>query len=160
MITVMRYLLLVFFLPVFCVLADESELTAEYWLEKMSQSMKTLNYQDTVAFFNNGRLDTMKYSHSNKQGMTQERLLSLNSPLREVIRDAGKVNCVFDKSKKVIVNRRPVSQSFIIDLPLDFSALNTVYRYSLGDEEAVAIRVSRIISIKPIDHYHTQEKSG
>jgi Negative regulator of sigma E activity len=64
MINPMLRLLLVFFLPVLCVLADEQELNAEQWLEKMSQSMKTLNYQGTVAFFKNGRLDTMKYSHS------------------------------------------------------------------------------------------------
>ncbi len=158
MINPMLRLLLVFFLPVLCVLADEQELNAEQWLEKMSRSMKTLNYQGTVAFFKNGRLDTMKYSHSKNQGLEQERLLSLNSPMREVIRDAGTVSCVFDESKKNIVNHQPVSQSFIIDLPIDFSALNTVYQYTFGAEESVAMRFSRIVNIKPTDQYRYTRK--
>ncbi|KAF3981142.1 MAG: outer membrane lipoprotein-sorting protein [Methylococcales symbiont of Hymedesmia sp. n. MRB-2018] len=120
--------------------------------------MKTLNYQGTVAFFKNGRLDTMKYSHAVDQKTEQERLLSLNSPMREVIRDAGTISCIFNKSKKMIVNHRPVSQSFIVDLPIDFSALNTIYRYSLGEEESVAMRSSQTVFIKPIDQYRYPRK--
>ncbi|KAF3978394.1 MAG: outer membrane lipoprotein-sorting protein [Methylococcales symbiont of Iophon sp. n. MRB-2018] len=120
--------------------------------------MKTLNYQGTVAFFKNGRLDTMKHTHVADQKIEQERLLSLNSPMREVIRDAGTISCIFNKSKKVIVNHRPVSRSFIVDLPIDFSALNTIYRYSLGEEEFVAMRSSQTVFIKPVDQYRYPRK--
>jgi sigma-E factor negative regulatory protein RseB len=155
---VMLRLLLVFFLPVCSVLANESILTAEQWLDRMAQSMKTLNYQGTVAFFNNGRLDTMKHSHAAHQELEQERLLSLNSPMREVIRDAGTVSCIFNKSKKVIINHRPVSQSFIVDLPIDFAASNAIYRYSLGSEESIAMRFSQTVFITPVDAYRYPRK--
>ncbi len=159
MIKMFRLLLVVvFFLPAFGLLADEPEINAEQWLEKMSQAMNTLNYQGTVAFFKNARLDTMRYLHSAHQGLEQERLLSLNSPMREIIRDGGKVSCIFDKSKEIIVNHRPVSKSFIIDLPSDFSALNTVYQYSLGTEESVAMRFARIVFINPLDEFRYPRK--
>lgn len=158
MIKIIRLLVIVFFLPAFGVFADEPEIKAEHWLKKMSQAMNTLNYQGTVAFFKNARLDTMRYSHSARQGLEQERLLSLNSPMRQIIRDAGKISCIFDKSKKVIVNHRPVSKSFIIDLPIDFAALNTVYQYALGEEESVAMRSARIVSINPLDEFRYPRK--
>mgnify|MGYP000647946488 CR=1 FL=1 len=130
-----------------------SEMTAQQWLEKMSQTMKVMEYQGTIAFFKNGRLDTMKYFHAIENGKAQERLLSLNSPMREVIREAGKVRCVFKDSKRSVVNHHPVSESFIVNLPRDFSNLNTIYRfYELGDE-SVALRMARVISIEAEDAY-------
>ena len=65
--------IIVFWLFSATVLANEPELSAQQWLEKMSLSMKTLNYQGTVAFFKNGRLDTMKYFHAIDNGQEQER---------------------------------------------------------------------------------------
>jgi sigma-E factor negative regulatory protein RseB len=151
----------VFFLRLFIVLslftasvfADEVELNAQQWLEKMSLSMKTLNYQGTVAFFKNGRLDTMKYFHTTDNGQEQERMLSLNSPMREVIREAGTVSCVFKDSQKIVVNHRPVSQSFIVDLPVEFSASSINYHFSLEDDESVAMLPTRVISIRAKDKY-------
>lgn len=115
--------------------------------------MKTLNYQGTVAFFNSGRLDTMKYFHVTDNGQEQERLLSLNSPMREVIREAGKVSCVFKGSQEIVVNHRPVSQSFIVDLPLEFSAASINYHFSLGEEASVAMLPVRVVSIQAKDKY-------
>ena len=120
--------------------------------------MKTLNYQGTVAFFKNGRLDTMKYFHATDNGLEQERLLSLNSPMREVIREAGKVSCVFKNSQKIVVNHHPVSQSFIVDLPVEFSAASINYHFSLRDEESVAMLPTRVISIQAKDKYRYDRK--
>ncbi len=133
-------------------------MNAQDWLVKMSQSMKVLNYQGTVAFFKNGRLDTMKYFHSFQNGQEQERLLSLNSPMREVIRESGKVSCFFRESKKVVVDHRPVSESFIVDLPQDFSALQGIYDYAFGIEELIAMRPTQVISISSKDNYRFGRK--
>lgn len=141
--------------PVFAV---ESDLSAEQWLQKTTEAMKTLDYQGTVAFFKNGRLDTMKYFHAIEQGVEQERLLSLNSPMREVIREAGKVSCVFKQSDKVVVNHQPVSASFIVDLPADNNALSSVYHFSIQGEESVAMRPTIMLSIKAKDDYRYDRK--
>lgn len=151
-------LLFIFFLSTSSVWAEKPELNAQQWLEKMSHAMKTLNYHGTVAFFNNGRLDTMKYFHSIDKGQEKEKLLSLNSPMREVIREAGTVRCVFKDSKKVVVNHRPVSQSFIVDLPTDFSVSTAVYHFSLRGEESIAMHPTRVISIDSKDRYRYRRK--
>jgi len=154
----MMRLLFVFFISISCVFADESEMSGQQWLEKMSHAMETYDYHGTVTFFKSGRLDTMKYFHANNEGLEQERLLSLNSPMREVIREGGKVSCVFKNSKKVVVNHRPVSGSFIVDLPTDFSASSSVYQFTLQGEESVAMLSTRVISIEAKDPYRYSRK--
>ncbi len=128
------------------------------WLESMSHAMKTLSYQGTVAFMKNGQLDTMKYIHAASGGREQERLLSLNSPMREVVRDSGKVSCTFKETQQRIINHRPVSQSFIIDLPHRIPAMLDVYSVSLKGEESVAMRPAYVIEIQPRDVYRYSRK--
>lgn len=128
------------------------------WLEKMGRAMKSLNYQGTVAFMKNGQLDTMKYIHATKDGIEQERLLSLNSPMREVIRDSGKVSCTFKETRKRVVNHRPVSQSFILDLPRQISALSSLYDVIIRGEASVAMRPALIIDIEPKDDFRYRRK--
>lgn len=150
--------LFVFFLFSSNVSADQPDIKAQQWLEKMSRAIKTLNYQGTVVFFKNGRLDTMKYMHARNEGIEHEKLVSLNSPMREIIRESGKVSCFFKNSRQIVINHRPVSTSFLVDLPDDFSTLNNIYQFSVMGEESVAMLPSRIISIKAKDNYRFGRK--
>lgn len=158
-ITLISRLVFVFFISANFVFADESAIGAIQWLEKMSQAMKTLNYQGTVIFAKNGRVDTMKYFHAtNENGQEQERLLSLNSPMREVVRDAGKVHCIFLDSNKALIDHRPISRSFLVEVPTDFSALEDIYQYSFAGEELVAMLPAMIISIEAKDKNRFRRK--
>ncbi len=150
--------LLIFCLSNTVAFAKAADVSAQKLLENMSQAMKQLDYQGTVAFFKNGRLDTMKYFHSVNNGQEQERLLSLNSPMREVIREAGSVRCVFKKTNEVVVNNNPVSDSFIVDLPEDFATLHNVYSFVALESESVAMLPAYVISIEPKDQYRYKRK--
>jgi len=155
----MLYRVFLFFcLSITTVTAEEVEPKALQWLQSVSQAMKSLDYKGTVAFFKNGRLDTMKYFHAIEAGKQQERLLSLNSPMREVIREAGTVRCVFKKSKEIVVNHRPVSDSFLIDLPDDLSGLGAAYQLQIRDEESVVMLPVYVVSIVPKDQYRYERK--
>ncbi|MCK5355415.1 MAG: negative regulator of sigma E activity, partial [Methyloprofundus sp.] len=70
----------------------------------MMQAIDTLNYQGTVALFKNGKLDTMKYVHAVKQGRYQERLIALNSPLRDIIRTSDKIMCRYQDSDDIVID--------------------------------------------------------
>ncbi len=156
---VINTLFFLFFICVSVVAAVEAkESEGLNWLEKMNKAMQVLNYQGTVAFMKNGQLDTMKYSHAAKNGLEQERLLSLNSPMREVIRDSGMVSCTFKETHKRVVNHRPVSRSFIIDLPQKISSLAEVYQVSVLGEESVAMRPSLVIAIQSKDDFRYSRK--
>lgn len=138
--------------------AEPLEQTGLEWLRKMQVAMKSLNYHGTVAFMENGQLDTMKYFHAAKDGREQERLLSLNSPMREVIRDSGKVSCTYQEARKRVINHRPVSRSFIIDLPPQVAKLEEIYTISVAGEESIAMRTAAVIKIEPKDEFRYSRK--
>src|SRR5512139_1575338 len=96
--TVVKRFFVVLVLSAGIVSAREADLNAQHLLLNMSHAMEVLNYQGTVAFLKNGKLEPMKYVHAAAKGVEQERLLSLNSPLREIVREAGKVSCLFKET--------------------------------------------------------------
>lgn len=138
--------------------ADDKTLTAQQWLEKMNHAMKTLNYQGTVIFMKNGQLDTMKYKHSVDNGIEQERLSSLNSPLREVTRKSNEVSCLFKETRQKVINHHPVDSSFIINLPQDTATLDNLYLLSTVSMESIAMLPAQIISIQPKDQLRYARK--
>ena len=132
--------------------AKEPELTALQVLTKMNHAMEVLNYQGTVAFLKNGKLEPMKYVHAAKNGIEQERLLSLNSPMREIIRDAGKVSCLFKETQQTIVDHRPFERSFLVDMPGNLDGIGAIYQFEMVGEEDVAMLPSYVIAIQPKDN--------
>lgn len=133
--------------------AADSEQNPGESLLRMQQAMNQLNYQGTVAFLRNGKLNVLKYTHVSANGIGQERLVSLNSPLRETIRDADKVSCFFPETSRVIVDHRPAARSFLIDLPEQLSGLEEYYRFSFSGEEQVAMQPAKVLDISPKDPY-------
>lgn len=122
-------------------------------LLNMSKAMKSLNYQGTVVFLKNGKLETMKYFHAAKNDTEQERLLSLNSPLREIIRDANRVSCHFKSTKQVMVDYRPFESSFLFDIPKNIDELRIAYSFDLVGEENIAMQPTYVIAIQPKDNF-------
>ncbi len=138
--------------------ADERPITPQQWLEKMNVAMKILNYQGTVIFMKNGQLDTMKYRHSFADGVEQERLSSLNTPLREVTRKSNEVSCLFKETKQKVINHHPLDSSFIINLPPSNENLDKLYSLSLLGNESVAMLPAQILDIHPKDQYRYARK--
>lgn len=151
--------ILAIFFTVFSIAnADEQVLDARQWLDKMNHAMKTLNYQGTVIFMKNGQLDTMKYHHQLVQGIEQERLSSLNSPLREVTRKSSEVSCLFKETNQKVINHHPIDSSFIVNLPQDTSNLESLYTLTTTGKELVAMQPTLIISIQPRDQFRYARK--
>ncbi|WP_370526980.1 MucB/RseB C-terminal domain-containing protein [Methylobacter sp. BlB1] len=149
---------LVLLLSTKTVFAADVELNARQALTKMTDAMRVLNYQGTVAFLRNGKLETMKYFHAAEKGIEQERLLSLNSPLREIIRDADKVSCLFKSTQQAVVDHRPVGHSFLVDVPQNLDELSAVYDFKMAGEEDVAMLPAYVIAIQPKDDFRYVRK--
>ncbi|NJA06809.1 MucB/RseB C-terminal domain-containing protein [Methylomonas sp. UP202] len=131
--------------------ADDVAGGALKWLENMSLAMKTLSFQGTIIFMKNGQLDTMKYHHLVENGVEQERLTSLNSPMREVVRKSNEVTCIFKETQQKIVNHHPLDSSFIINMPRNTAGLEKNYQLGLEGQEAVAMLPTQIVTIQPKD---------
>ncbi|MFA5982769.1 MAG: MucB/RseB C-terminal domain-containing protein [Methylococcaceae bacterium] len=147
-----------FLLTFYLVSKADTEQQAKDILMKTVHSMATLNYQGTVAFLRNGKLETMKYFHVYDHGVEQERLLSLNSPLREIVRDADKVSCLFKATKQMVVDHRPSPRSFLLDLPKNLDGLNEAYSFEIVGQEDIAMLPAFVIKIEPKDEFRYARK--
>lgn len=155
----MSFRVLTVFLATISLAAAEDRMpTPQQWLDRLNHAMKSLNYHGTVVFMKNGQLDTMKYQHDVEKGIEQERLSSLNSPLREVTRKSNEVSCVFKESNQKVINHHPIDSSFIVNLPQDMGNLNDFYSLSLAGQEEVAMQLARIIDIQPRDNLRYARK--
>ena len=149
--TVVNYFFLVLLASIGLASAGEPELDALQIVAKMNHAMEVLNYQGTVAFLRNGKLEPMKYVHAAKNGIEQERLTSLNSPLREIIREAGQVSCLFKETQQTLVDHRPFERSFLVDVPKNLDNIDAIYQFEKMGEENVAMLPSYVIAIRPKD---------
>lgn len=132
---------------------EHSSDDATEWLVSMRQSMSGLNYRGLVAYLKDNKVESLKVFHAVSNGVEQERLLSLNTPMREVIRNAEKVTCYFPDSHSVFIENKSSRHSFLLDLPDDLTALSRLYAFNLGGIEHVAQRPARLLSIDPRDDF-------
>lgn len=154
-----RVLLACFLMIPWLATADTRVISAADLLEKMQLAMRTLNYQGTVVFLKNGQIDTMKYQHTLLNGLEQEQLTSLNSPLREISRQDNQVSCLFKDSKHKVINHHPIDSSLLINLPANISKLAQNYLIGLADtNEAIAMQTSQIVTIYPYDQLRYAHK--
>ncbi len=127
-------------------------------LSAMTAAMADLNYRGTVAIFKNDKLDTLQYFHSAQNGQEQERLLSLNSPAREVVREGDVVSCLFTATHLAIIDHKPVGQSFLQDFPDDPKILEKYYDIAAEGEALIALQAAEVIALKPRDQYRYTRK--
>lgn len=126
-------------------------ITGKQALQQMAKALRNLNYQGTVAFLRNDKLEPMKYFHASHNGLEQERLLSLNSPLREIVREHGKVSCLYKQTQQLKVDNRPFDRSFLVDLPESIDELDDTYDINIVGEENIAMLPAYVITLRPQD---------
>jgi sigma-E factor negative regulatory protein RseB len=156
--TVIKRFFVVLLLSIGQVFADEQNISARQALMKMIHAMEVLNYKGTVAFLRNGKLEPMKYVHAAKKGVEQERLSSLNSPRREIIRDSDKVSCLYKETQQMVVDHRPFERSFLVDIPGNLEELEGIYQFDIVGEEEIVMRPSYVVAIKPKDSFRYLKK--
>lgn len=125
---------------------------------RMLQAIDALNYQGTVAILKNGKLDTMRYVHTVENGVSQERLSTLNSPLSEIIRTSDKILYEFQKSNNVIITPPSVRRSFFMDLPDKVEDVDANYDFIFSGEESIALKPTQVLLIRPKDKLRYMRK--
>jgi len=123
------------------------------WLIRMRHAASALSYQGTVAYIKDQQVDSFKLYHRVSDGQERERLISMNSPYREVIRADGNVTRYSAEGQQVVVETKPSTQSVLINLPEDTAIIERFYRVSLRGQEYVAGSLTQVIALEPRDAY-------
>ena len=123
------------------------------WVQRMSDAMRSLNYQGDFVYMQNNRLEGMQISHYKDEQGEKERLLSLNGEAREVIRDNQNLTCIWPSSRKVIVDLARKNSFSPIFIPDDIARLEKFYQMKLVGKDRVANMDTVVVHIDPRDQY-------
>ena len=133
--------------------ANRPEMTGIEWLKSMRQAASSRTYQGVVSYVKDQQMDSFKLYHRVVDGQERERLISMNSPIREVVRTGGTVSRYSADSQQVVVETKPSGQSVLMNLPEDPALLERYYRIHLRGQEYVAGALTQVVALEPRDEY-------
>jgi sigma-E factor negative regulatory protein RseB len=120
-------------------------------LQSMNEALRGLNYAGTVVYSHGNQMQTLRVFHRADENGEYERLVSLNGPPREVIRDGKKVTCILPDQNSVVVQKNSGTGGFLQGLPHTPEALEGSYRLAIDGGARLVGRYAKILSVYPED---------
>ena len=117
-------------------------------LERMAEAVRSLNFEGTLVYLHQNRLEAMSLQHRIDQGEVQERLVSLSGPVRAVVRARERVMCVLPDGHPISVEQ---AKGILDTEGIDPAALTDHYRVELLGVARVAGRDTDVVGIIPRD---------
>ena len=126
---------------------------ARDWLEKMSRSLATRNYEGRFVHVRNSRTETMRIIHRVDRGKVTERLVSLDGSGREIIRNQSEVICYLPDRRTVLVEKRTDDATLLAAVPAYNEQLEAHYSIQRGPSTKALGRRTQVIMVQPRDQF-------
>jgi len=117
----------------------------------MSDALRSLSYEGTIVYLYESNLETLRIVHRVEDGQVQERLVSLNGPLRTLTRENGRVTCELSDSHPISIRGHGVGKDVLHARALDPEALSDNYEVHPLGAARVAGRQTDVVGIIPQD---------
>lgn len=134
-------------------LARAGDREAREWLERMSQSLATRNYEGRFFHLRDSRSETMRIIHRVDRGKVTERLVSLDGSGREIIRNRDEVICYLPDRRTVLVEKRNDDSTLIATVPSYNEELEAHYSIERGPSTKALGRRTQMILVQPRDQF-------
>lgn len=145
--------LLVFSVTSAVVSAENDELDAHAWLDRMARAVETLNYRGILVHWQKGRVDSLRIIRRVDENGFRERIYSLDGEPREILRDGDSVRCLLAGDQPLLLQSQ-LANRLMPNLPVNrLGSPESAYEIGLGGRERVAGMMTRIIEINPHDQY-------
>lgn len=140
--------LLIAALPVVA-LADD----AREWLRRMNVALAERNYEGTFTHLRGNVAENLRIVHRYKNGLTSERLTSLDGSGRDFIRHGNDLVCYLPDQRTVLFERRARSSGLLESVPAPDES--TAAFYVMPDVEVVRWkgRRAQLVSLMPRDGF-------
>jgi sigma-E factor negative regulatory protein RseB len=126
---------------------------AAHWVARVSQAARQLNYVGTIVYQHGARVETSKLTHLNDNGTEFEKLLSLDGPAREVVRNQGDVRFYYPDAKLVRVEPRTFRNAFPSLSPEQQKSLLQFYEFRTVAGERVGGYAADVAVFEPKDAF-------
>jgi sigma-E factor negative regulatory protein RseB len=124
------------------------------WVERMNHALANRNYDGVFIHQYGDHREMLHIIHRIKDGRRSERLVSVDGPGREFIRDGNTTTYYFpDRRLVVIFERRPQNVGFIGGLPVVDADVAGNYDVRFVERKRMHSRTVRSISVTPRDGY-------
>jgi len=133
--------------------AEDAGQDARTWLERMSVSLATLNYDGLFTHTTGRQVETMRIVHRVEKGRAFERLVSLDGSGREIVRTRDEVHAYLPDRRVVLVEPRGDEGSLLKALPTPGPKLDRFYDLSVSKGSRLLGREVRVIDVRPRDIY-------
>jgi len=138
---------------IFSLAAPASAEESRAWLVRMSEAFATQNYDGVFVYSHGTSMETLRIIHRVQEGVERERIVRLDGPVQEIIRQNGKVTCVHGSDWNGNINHKiplgPFARAFVRDM----SELGDSYQLVEKGNGRVAGREARVLLIQPSDDY-------
>jgi sigma-E factor negative regulatory protein RseB len=126
---------------------------AAHWVARVAQAARQLNYVGTIVYQQGARVETSRLTHLNDNGKEFEKLLSLDGPAREVVRNQGEVRFYFPDAKLVRVEPRTFRNAFPSLSPEQQKTLLQFYEFRTLAGERVGGYAADVAVFEPKDGF-------
>jgi sigma-E factor negative regulatory protein RseB len=126
---------------------------AREWLERMSHSLSTRNYEGRFFRVRDSRSEAMRIIHRVERGKVTERLVSLDGSGREYISNETELICYFPDKRKVLVEKRAEGRTLLTAVPVYNERLEANYSIERGGAMKTLGRKTQLILVKPRDQF-------
>ncbi len=126
---------------------------ARQWLERMSESLATRNYEARFFRVRDERSDAWRIIHRVERGKATERLVSLDGSGREYIRNESEVICYLPDRRTVLVEKRAEESTLLSTVPVYSERLEANYSIERGGATKTLGRRTQLILVKPRDQF-------
>lgn len=126
---------------------------ARQWLQRMSQAVRSLNYEGTFVYRRGDKMVGMHITHVVDGRGARERLVTLNGVRREVIRDHDGVTCILPDKHLVVASKGAIDKPFPAKLLENPESIDAHYDLITAGQNRAMGRHAHVIVIKPHDKY-------
>lgn len=124
---------------------------AREWLERMSRTLATRNYEGRFFQVRDARSNEMRIIHRVDKGKVTERLVSLDGSGREFIRNESEVICYLPDRRQVLVEKR--DGTLLAAIPSYNEQLEEHYSIERGPSTKALGRRTQLILVQPRDQF-------
>ena len=153
----MKFLLTLFALCSFFsssyVLAADSE-NAKAWLERLSQSLRQLNFNTSFVVVKNNQAEPYHWLHGvDENSLELEILARLNGPRRDILRKGNTVSYIEPEQEVYSVNASSLTGPIPAIFSSDITELESNYRFISVGRSRVLGRAAQLIRVVPKDNH-------
>lgn len=133
--------------------ARAADREARQWLERMSESLATRNYDGRYFHLHDSKSEAMRIIHRVERGKVTERLVSLDGSGRELIRNQSEVICYLPDRRTVLVEKRADARTLMATVPIYNEQLEANYSIERGPFKKTLGRRTQMILVQPRDQF-------